>query len=509
MDSCSVWMLLFFASAYLSDAYENVALNKTAWQMYPHLWGAELAVDGRYSNLHHTGNQCTISGNNRTTATWRVDLGKVLSVHHIFIQYRTENMTWDGNNGYAGRFLGFSVYISNTTSKEDGILCFKDTSYNRYTIPNPTNITCIQHGQYVIFYNNRTHPPYPEGYSTYAYNDICEVEVYGCSNPGFYGETCSIPCPQNCQERHCDIVTGACLGCVVGFRGDNCDEKCADNTYGLECTKRCPKCKDSEQCDHVNGSCLNGCEKGIYGVNCDKACPVGRYGYNCQNTCSVNCGVPERCQRVTGLCEGGCEVGWKGTTCDTKCDTGTYGLDCIETCGFCSGLDQCHFVNGTCTKGCQRGYQGQRCHEACGNYTYGPDCSLTCGNCLYLAGEQCHHVTGECPRDCAAGFKGKLCSQRNSIKVKSSSSIADSESLSSDVLYILISILCVSATANIVQVVIIRRCWNDSHGNKQNTYESSKTVVPEHIYESTKEGNADYHELGEFRDESNYDNFHR
>ena len=54
-------------------------------------------------------------------------------------------------------------------------------------------------------------------------------------------------------------------------------------------------------------------------------------------------------------------------------------------------------------------------------------------------------------------------------------------------------------------IVRIRRCWNGSHGNKQNTYESSKPVVPDHIYESTKEGNTDYHELGEFRDESNYD----
>ena len=40
------------------------------------------------------------------------------------------------------------------------------------------------------------------------------------------------------------------------------------------------------------------------------------------------------------------------------------------------------------------------------------------------------------------------------IKVKFSSSIAVAESLSSEVLYILISILCVSATANIVQVVM-------------------------------------------------------
>ncbi|XP_078320879.1 uncharacterized protein LOC111113004 [Crassostrea virginica] len=502
MDSCILLILLFFVSFHLSEAYENVALNKTAWQMYPHLWGAELAVDGRYSDLHHTGNQCTISGNQRSTAEWRVDLGIVRSIHHVFIQYRTENMTWDGNNEYAGRFLGFSVYISNTTSKEDGILCFKDTSYNRSTIPNPTNITCIQHGQYVIFHNNRTHPSYPEGYSTYAYNELCEVEVYGCSDPGFYGETCSIPCPQNCQERHCDIVTGACLGCVVGFRGDNCDEKCADNTYGLECTKLCPKCRDGEQCDHVNGSCLNGCDKGIYGDKCDRACPVGRYGYNCQSSCSVNCGVPERCQRVTGQCEGECQVGWKGTTCDTKCDVGTYGQNCKNTCGFSSGPDLCHFANGTCRNGCESGYHGQRCNQACGNYTYGPDCSLTCGSCLYLAAEQCHHVTGECPRDCAAGYQGKLCLQ--TLTVKSSISTADSE-CPSLALYIFVSLFSVSLIANVLQIVIIKRFWTSLHGTKEDAYESPKTVESENVHKATKEETTDYHELGEFHDISNYD----
>lgn len=46
--------------------------------------------------------------------------------------------------------------------------------------------------------------------------------------------------------------------------------ECAGNTYGLECTKLCTNCRDGEQCDHVNGSCLNGCDKGVHGVNCDK-----------------------------------------------------------------------------------------------------------------------------------------------------------------------------------------------------------------------------------------------
>lgn len=81
---------------------------------------------------------------------------------------------------YQARFLAFSLCISNTTDKSDGTLCFKDTNFTVSSIPAVFNTTCTVHGKYVLYYNERllgVH--YPADYSVYAFNELCELEVYG------------------------------------------------------------------------------------------------------------------------------------------------------------------------------------------------------------------------------------------------------------------------------------------------------------------------------------------
>uniref|UniRef100_A0A8W8NTP0 Tyrosine-protein kinase receptor Tie-1 n=1 Tax=Magallana gigas TaxID=29159 RepID=A0A8W8NTP0_MAGGI len=215
----------------LSHAYVNIALNKPAHQLNQYnpddsRYDASNAVDGKKSNLGAFGGQCVVSASYKSIATWWVNLTSILSIHHIIIYYRTDNAQWDIKNGYTSRFLGFSVYVSNTTVRTDGKLCFKDTSFNRTTVPAILNITCIVHGKYVIYYNERLpNGGYPIYYSPDAHNELCEVEVYGCPTAGLYGFNCSNPCRDvNCQ--YCHIETGTCQGCKPGYQGHHCELVC-------------------------------------------------------------------------------------------------------------------------------------------------------------------------------------------------------------------------------------------------------------------------------------------
>ncbi|XP_062606973.1 multiple epidermal growth factor-like domains protein 10, partial [Saccostrea cucullata] len=308
-------------------------------------------------------------------------------------------------NGYTGRFLGFSVYISNTTTKDDGFLCFKDTHFTRDTIPENFTTECVQHGRYVIYYNERGGSINRPGFSQAAFNELCELQVLGCPTSGVYGENCDLPCPQNCQEGHCNIVDGTCLGCVAGYKGSRCEEQCDPSTYGLECNKTCGNCSDGDHCNHENGSCPNGCDVGVQGYRCDEACPFGRHGKNCDEICKPNC---RDCNRFTGVCEFGCQPGWKGTFCENECDERMYGEKCHTPCGLCLNLEQCHHVNGTCFNRCDRGFQGDKCTAECPPGRYNYNCEDTCNMNCGVPG-RCNRVTGKCQSGCQPGWKGVKC----------------------------------------------------------------------------------------------------
>ncbi|XP_065932852.1 uncharacterized protein [Magallana gigas] len=165
-----------------ANGYVNVALNKPAYQQYPWYsdrWDASNAVDGRKSNLSWYGSQCAVSGYGQT-ATWWVNLTTIHSIHHITIFFMTSNIPWGRSNNFTKYFLGFSVYVSNTTDRLQGTLCYKDEHFTLDTIPAVFNTTCPVHGQYVIYYNERLPGvTYPNYYSSDLVTGLCEVEVYG------------------------------------------------------------------------------------------------------------------------------------------------------------------------------------------------------------------------------------------------------------------------------------------------------------------------------------------
>ncbi|XP_056003593.1 multiple epidermal growth factor-like domains protein 6 [Ostrea edulis] len=406
-DSISLIGDLDDDSLVFSPFSENIALLKPAWQEHPYdniLGVAGNAVDGEKSDLSYNGGQCTTSAADQRTATWWVNLSSVLNIHHITIFHRTENSESNFRNFFTPRFLGFYVFVSNTTNRLDGHLCFHDTNYDMSTIPSVINITCPVHGQYVIFYNERlSGTTYPYGYSFHAFNDLCEVEVYGCPVPGYYGLNCSIPCPDtNC--RYCHSETGACHRCKPGYQGHQCELPCSPQYYGELCKETCGNCSEGVTCNHVNGTCTNGCDVGFYGEECRTRCPVpGYYGLNCSIPCDdTNC---RYCHSETGACYR-CKPGYQGHQCKLPCSPQYYGELCKETCGGCSDGMTCNHVDGTCTNGCDVGFYGEECKTRCPvpGY-YGLNCSIPCDdtNCRY-----CHSETGACYR-CKPGYQGHQC----------------------------------------------------------------------------------------------------
>lgn len=111
---------------------------------------------------------------------------------HPYIMHHSKNSSYSinfylfisffliGPTTFTSRMAGFSLYVSNTTSKDDGHLCFHEIQNAVGTPSEDQRIQCPFHARYVIYYNERRpEVVYPSYYSEFAYSDLCEVEVYG------------------------------------------------------------------------------------------------------------------------------------------------------------------------------------------------------------------------------------------------------------------------------------------------------------------------------------------
>ena len=81
---------------------------------------------------------------------------------------------------FPSTFLGFSLYVSNTTRIKDRVLYYQDDQYTTLSIPPELTFTKPVQARYVTYYNSRkgglsTKP----GYSATASLGLCEVQVFG------------------------------------------------------------------------------------------------------------------------------------------------------------------------------------------------------------------------------------------------------------------------------------------------------------------------------------------
>lgn len=98
---CISFFFSFLFEIYnLFPILENIALNKSAWQLYSYegiigdIRSASKAIDGLKTDMSISGQQCTLSAYSKYEAMLRVDLGAILGIHSITIYYRTDNVQW-------------------------------------------------------------------------------------------------------------------------------------------------------------------------------------------------------------------------------------------------------------------------------------------------------------------------------------------------------------------------------------------------------------------------------
>ncbi|TPP58383.1 Multiple epidermal growth factor domains protein 6 [Fasciola gigantica] len=212
------------------------------------------------------------------------------------------------------------------------------------------------------------------GFRLAADGHSCQVHSFQICQ-GRWGVGCQEYC--DCiEDIPCDPQTGQCQ-CPIGRHGDRCDlSGCQPGYWGQGCDRPCPDNCGTSRCERETGQCA--CAPGTYGSRCHLSCPEGTWGHLCRLRCPAECKGPGKksrgCHPETGKCV--CEPGYRAPECIFPCQRGTFGTDCRQTCYDCT--DGCDPVTGRCNVLCPAGKRGPKCDEGCELGTYGPGCTKKC-----------------------------------------------------------------------------------------------------------------------------------
>ncbi|XP_078328908.1 uncharacterized protein LOC111115917 isoform X2 [Crassostrea virginica] len=291
-----------FCPSYFKDEHAKiVCLNWGYLPDNPVWYKVGLGIDLSYENYHYT---CRDDVTLKDCST-RFEFCRNHQNKQIAISCK-------GGNTLAG----FAVYVSDTPDWKSGLLCYQH-GINE-PVENNVSIHCFTTGRYVTIHNSRNGSE-NSTLSTFAYINICEVNITGC-NIGHYGEEC-IECPSHCTNNTCQMQVGHYFDCEDGYTGPMCEEVCPEGLYGKRCSFRCGSCLNEEPCHHINGSCLFGCSPGWKGDYCDKNCDPGYFGFECNSTCNnTYCVNSTSCEPSSGHCTSGCISSWSGPFCQVAAE---------------------------------------------------------------------------------------------------------------------------------------------------------------------------------------------